>query len=155
MSIRLACSKCQKKLQVPDKLQGKQIKCPQCGTRLAVGRPAKQKAGVTSGDDPGFELVEEEAPPEEKKVKEKAKKPEKPAKKLRPCPECEEMIPEKAVVCRFCGAKFDLLTKEAKMREEDAKRKKKKSQGNGPVMAIVALVAIAVAGGAIYYFMFQ
>src|SRR5690606_21008285 len=133
MAVRFACGKCGKKLQAAEKLAGKQVKCPDCGSKTKVPARAKEKAGVVAGGpDPGFEIVEETPA-----TKEVHNKPEKGKKALRECPECEEMIPEKAVICRFCGAKFDLATKEAKMRQNDEiAKKKRRSGGNGVVVAI-------------------
>lgn len=153
MPIRFSCTKCSKKLSAPDKLAGKLAKCPDCGTKTRIPAPSKQKVAVARGDDPGFEIVEEAQPDAPEKAKKTDKKAAKPTKATRPCPECEEMIPEKAVVCRFCGAKFDLATKDEKMRAEDAARKKKRQGGNGAILALLLIVIIAAAGGVAYMFL--
>jgi DNA-directed RNA polymerase subunit RPC12/RpoP len=154
MPIRFSCSKCSKKLTAPDKMAGKMAKCPDCATKTRIPGPKEKVAvGASAKDDPGFEVVEEgPAAPDPKQ----AKKPEPKGKKkaLRPCPECEEMIPEKAVICRFCGAKFDLATKAQKIQEEEAAKKKKK-QGGGGIVAVVLLIVIAAAGGAAYMYLNQ
>ena len=54
MPISFRCV-CEKTLKVADKLAGKSVTCPACGTVIAVPELALP-------DDPGFELVEEPAP---------------------------------------------------------------------------------------------
>ena len=40
MSITVVCPSCQSKVRAPDKLAGKRVKCPKCGTALDVPTPA-------------------------------------------------------------------------------------------------------------------
>ena len=55
MPISFRCV-CEKTLKVADKLAGKSVTCPACGTVIAV-------PDLAIPDDPGFEVVEETSPP--------------------------------------------------------------------------------------------
>ena len=54
MPISFRCV-CEKTLKVADKLAGKSVTCPACGTVISV-------PDLAPSDDPGFEVVEEPAP---------------------------------------------------------------------------------------------
>jgi hypothetical protein len=53
MPLQVQCPSCKRKLNVPDKLQGKRVKCPSCGegfeaveTGIVSEKPAKSKSGA-------------------------------------------------------------------------------------------------------------
>jgi hypothetical protein len=88
MSIRVACGRCGRQLQVGDELCGREIHCPGCGSPLAsppalVGTPGP-RTGIT--DTPGRGAGEER----------------------RTCPRCQQPLAPGAVLCIECG--FNLKT---------------------------------------------
>ena len=46
MTIAVACPSCKSKMQAPDKLAGKKVKCPKCGSPILVALPIPNKSGV-------------------------------------------------------------------------------------------------------------
>lgn len=49
MPIEIRCQKCGQKLRAPDKLAGKQVKCPKCAAAIRVEAPAKAEAAEKPG----------------------------------------------------------------------------------------------------------
>lgn len=120
--IVVACPKCNKQLKAPADLQGKKIRCKDCGTTFPVQAKSEDKPEEKKLETFSF-AAEEEKPPE-KKAAPAPKKPEK--KKPAPvddddeegsspygvtdeqlaarCPNCaKEMESEEAVICLHCG----------------------------------------------------
>lgn len=113
MPIKVACEKCGKVLKAPDAAAGKKAKCPSCGHVMRLPEAA---AGVTPLAEPeplpdpepnplGEALSYELAAPKGAEPVPVAAPPS--AEPRRPCPACGEMIPVKALKCRFCGEVFD------------------------------------------------
>lgn len=72
MPIALACPSCASRITAPDRLAGKTVKCPKCGTAMSL--PAAE---------PGFEVVEDVPAPERPVIKARPLPDDRPKRKLR------------------------------------------------------------------------
>jgi hypothetical protein len=99
MPAVIDCPSCNRKLQLPNDLLGRQVRCPGCHFTFTAD----------SGPEPAVPplrpvLVREEAPPA---------KPPAPARLGsgrigdEPCPMCGRPVPDDAVRCAYCGAYMD------------------------------------------------
>ena len=52
MSLDAVCEHCNKRLKVPERLAGKPVKCPECGSRIEIPAAAKQPIAVTKQHRP-------------------------------------------------------------------------------------------------------
>ena len=59
MPIEIRCQKCGQKLRAPDKLAGKQVKCPKCAAAIRVEAPAEAATG------PKAEKSKSDSPPDQ------------------------------------------------------------------------------------------
>lgn len=55
MTIAVACPSCKSKMQAPDKLAGKKVKCPKCGSPILVGGPAAKNPATEAGEVVGID----------------------------------------------------------------------------------------------------
>lgn len=162
MSIKVPCVSCGKTLSAPDSAAGKRAKCPSCGTIQRLPDP-NAAAGVLEpepildpeplapepmpSDDP-FEGMG--APSEPYAV---AAEPPPYAgtaaggggggggEARRPCPMCGEMIPVKAMKCRFCNTVFDPA-----LRKQEQKRQKGYGPGDDDLTGGEWVLAILCSG---------
>lgn len=115
---KIRCKGCEKVLNVPDKAQGKVIKCPSCSTKLKVpagkeaAAPKKKKrrsadSGDIFGDLDDFDMEDQET---------------------QICPYCATEMEEDEVICSGCGMNIETG-------QMDAKEKKKRSR-KGPDPAL-------------------
>lgn len=126
MPLKLKCPKCGKSLTAPDSLMGKSAPCPGCGTTINVSAPPpapvpssepilEPEPVPTQGvDSDSGEIPFADEPVRPRMPMAPPAPPPVPApgtagdnQPRRPCPRCGEMIPIRAMKCRFCGAIFD------------------------------------------------
>jgi DNA-directed RNA polymerase subunit RPC12/RpoP len=99
MAAVIDCPSCNRKLNLPDDLLGREVRCPGCNFTFTAA-PASE-TGVPPLRP---ELVREEAPPS---------KPPAPARLAagrigdEPCPMCGRPVPDDAIRCAYCGAYMD------------------------------------------------
>lgn len=113
---KIRCTGCEKVLNVPEKAQGKVIKCPTCSTKLKVpaGKSAaapKKKRSADSGDIFG-DLDDYDMEDQDSQI----------------CPYCATEMEEDEVICSGCGMNIETG-------QMDAKEKKKRSR-KGPDPAL-------------------
>ncbi|MGC1272457.1 MAG: hypothetical protein WBC44_02030 [Planctomycetaceae bacterium] len=97
MPVKVKCSGCQTVLNAPDRVRGKAVKCPKCGTAIRVPAEATAKrksAGVASHDDDEFLSSLDMNRLEDRST--------------RVCPKCGTIVGAEDVDCPMCGA--DLTT---------------------------------------------
>ena len=60
MPVKVKCSGCQTVLNAPDRVRGKAVKCPKCGTAIRVPAEAavKRKATAEAHDDEFFSSLD-------------------------------------------------------------------------------------------------
>jgi predicted RNA-binding Zn-ribbon protein involved in translation (DUF1610 family) len=143
MPIKINCPGCGKSLKAPDSAAGKNAKCPECGTivRLPDAPPLLSEGADEPLLDPE-PLMDPEPLPEPSAAGRGGPQPVSevdpydfvqppprfatppavpapppsdldPNEPRRPCPMCGEMIPVKALKCRFCGEVFDQALRNA------------------------------------------
>ena len=100
MPISVQCSTCRKRFKAGDQLAGKRVKCPQCGSVIAIPQRMAEAALSASSDmasrEPAPSIFDEEDIPLQS-----ATKPA--AQPLKPCPGCGAEMPGQAVLCIRCG----------------------------------------------------
>lgn len=102
MAIQFACPSCGRKVQAPENLVGRQVRCPECKTVITVPAaelPAEEVAPPVPSPAPAPSPADEEGD-------------------RRPCPMCGEMIKATAVKCRYCGEIFDPELKKAEKKKK-------------------------------------
>src|SRR5689334_19777531 len=105
MAIRFPCSQCGKRLEAPEELAGKRIRCPECNTVQGVpeevfeAEPARRPAAEPAYGRPGPAAAAG-------------------GDARRPCPMCGEMIAATAAKCRYCGEIFDETLRQAEQRKQ-------------------------------------
>src|SRR5262245_54945349 len=74
MPLLVECPSCSSRMNAPDKLAGKTVKCPKCQSAFSLPAPESEfevvgdvaafapVKPVTAAADPGFELVEDDEP---------------------------------------------------------------------------------------------
>jgi predicted RNA-binding Zn-ribbon protein involved in translation (DUF1610 family) len=140
MAIKTPCISCGRTLSAPDTAAGKRARCPSCGTiqQLPGGEPPMDVLEPEPVAEPVYDntpedpFAQNDAPSDEYAMA--AEAPPLPAgggatgggggEERRPCPMCGEMIPAKALKCRFCNTIFDPALRKAES-------KRKKSGGGG------------------------
>ena len=119
MATIVDCPTCTRKLNVPEDLLGRPVRCPDCGGTFEAGGSASLQEPAASPDvAPGVV-----APPADGRPDDEATRPQfgtpysvtaapgsappgtsqGPAGAVRPCPVCGGEIAASAVQCRFCG----------------------------------------------------
>src|SRR5438445_8074448 len=99
MPAVIDCPSCNRKLNLPDDLLGREVRCPGCKFTFTV-TPASEMAVPPLRPV----LVREEAPPS---------RPPAPARLGagrigdEPCPMCGQPVPDDAIRCAYCGAYMD------------------------------------------------
>ncbi|HEV3117172.1 MAG TPA: hypothetical protein VGY58_08980 [Gemmataceae bacterium] len=99
MPAVIDCPSCNRKLNLPDDLLGREVRCPGCNFTFTV-TPASE----TTVPPLRPVLVREEAPPS---------RPPAPARLGagrigdEPCPMCGRPVPDDAIRCAYCGAYMD------------------------------------------------
>lgn len=93
MSLAISCESCGQKLTAGEKLYGKKVKCPKCGTALAIPTPAASAAVSDIGD-----LLDDEPAPAPEPSAETATKKSGPK-----CKQCGDELPEGTRYCVVCG----------------------------------------------------
>jgi predicted Zn finger-like uncharacterized protein len=73
MAIALTCPSCERALKVKDELAGRKIKCPKCGTVIAVMSKAADSEARITAKKPA-RVQQDEEPEEEERPKKKKKK---------------------------------------------------------------------------------
>jgi len=90
MSLAISCESCSKKFQADDKLQGKTVKCPNCGSPISISAPATPNIGDLLDDEIQLAPPEEAAPGEAKVQGAK-------------CRQCGDELPIGTRYCVVCG----------------------------------------------------
>lgn len=97
MDIRFTCPQCGKKFLADEKYAGRKTKCTACGVEVTI--PA---VGVKT------EIVEPvESSASSGPIPAPVPMVPSPPADTRPCPHCGETIKAAALLCRFCGVRFD------------------------------------------------
>jgi len=117
---KIRCTGCQKVLNVPDKAQGKVIKCPTCSTKLkvpvkkasAAPKQRKQRSADSGDIFGGLDIDDYDMEDQDSQI----------------CPYCAAEMDEEEVVCAGCGMNIETG-------QMDAKEKKKRSR-KGPDPAL-------------------
>jgi len=156
MAIKTPCISCGRTLSAPDSAAGKRARCPSCGTvqQLPVANPVEEVLEPEPIAEPAYDAPQEDpfaqndAPSDEYAMA--AEAPPLPAaapgtggggEERRPCPMCGEMIPAKAMKCRFCNTIFDPA-----LRKAEAKRMKGGGAGDDTMTGGEWFVALVCSG---------
>jgi hypothetical protein len=124
MPTTVDCPACRRKLRVPDRLRGKQVKCPECGDTFASEPPletpppsAQPETLVYIPDaNPFVPSLSDGAAAPPSHVRESPATRAPISAPARPsddgdadelCPQCDKPNPPNAQRCRHCGAEFD------------------------------------------------
>jgi hypothetical protein len=106
MSTIVDCPTCTRKLNVPEELLGRAVRCPDCGGTFAAGAGGILAPEPPEPDDIPDGLPALALPADAPRAVTAAAPLPPPAANdphLRPCPCCGERIETSAVHCRFCG----------------------------------------------------
>jgi hypothetical protein len=106
MSTIIDCPSCTRKLNVPEEMLGRPVRCPDCGGMFAAGTegvlPPPPEEPTDETEPPS---VPQPAPPAA--VTASVPVPSAPSSagdsSLRPCPHCGRQLPTAAVHCQHCG----------------------------------------------------
>jgi hypothetical protein len=128
MPTTVDCPACDCKLRVPDRLRGKQVKCPECGDTfptlplpetppsspqaetLVYTPNANAQGGANTEDLAKLQtLVEQTAPARSRPSK---APPKANIDEQAPCPNCSALNPPDARACHQCGAEFEVADEE-------------------------------------------
>ncbi|HEV3082160.1 MAG TPA: hypothetical protein VGY66_20425 [Gemmataceae bacterium] len=93
MAAVIDCPSCQRKLNLPEDLLGRQVRCPTCGHTFTAGLAPESPLPV--------EVLPEPALPQPRKPAPARLAPGRIGDE--PCPSCGRPVPDDAVRCGYCG----------------------------------------------------
>jgi DNA-directed RNA polymerase subunit RPC12/RpoP len=97
MSTIVDCPTCTRRLNVPEEMLGRPVRCPDCGNTFEAG-----PGGVVLPVD-GPDAGSGPPPAGSHGVKAASPGPAEPNPHMRSCPSCGRQLDEQAVHCRYCG----------------------------------------------------
>jgi predicted RNA-binding Zn-ribbon protein involved in translation (DUF1610 family) len=107
MSVSIVCQNCQAKINAPDKVAGKRVKCPKCGEPLLV----------PSATNPILDLPLKPTSAEILRLPETKK-----------CPFCGGKVMAIARKCRHCDETIDVTLRAAEEAKREAKKNRRRSE---------------------------
>lgn len=147
MAIVFDCT-CGKKVQAPESLAGKRVRCPHCQSVLEVPPHVLDAEEVPRPSPVTAKPRSSPAPqPETFGLQDEADAPAlDPDEKRRPCPMCGEMILANAVKCRFCGEVFDETLRETLTVDPELVRQfRREAHGLGGVWVFFGCICLLLA----------
>lgn len=129
MNIEFNCSECGQLLAIDSKYAGAKVECPKCKAEGQV--PEAKPVSKPVEPEKGTDISEEEKP---RLVQQD--ETEKVARGARRCPQCGEIVSNRAIVCKGCGGRLEA--------QQEKKKGKEGSQNKIPLAVKTIFVPVFI-----------